>query len=83
MSCHMRWDQACIALHKGQRCTRPAREVGGYCTSCFGSLNASTRDYLRWEAAWAIEIPEPDVMPTTAMLSDWDIVRAAEAMLGD
>lgn len=83
MSVHMRWEQSCVALHKGERCKRPASELGGFCTPCWKSLNPETRDYLKWEAAWAIEIPEPDILPTTPMLSDWDVVRAAEAMLGD
>jgi hypothetical protein len=79
----MRWEQACIAIHKGVRCTRPATELGGHCGACWRGLSPATRATLQWEAAWAIEIPEPDVLPTTPMLSDWDIVRVAEAMLGD
>lgn len=83
MSCRMRWEQSCTALHKGQRCTRPATELGDLCGAHWRALSPATRDYLKWEAAWSIEILEPDTMPTTPMLSDWDVVRAAEAMLGD
>lgn len=83
MSAHLRWDQCCNALTEGKRCAAPATELGGLCGAHWRGLNPSTRDYLKWEAAWAIEIPEPDVLPLTPMLSDWDVVWCAEAMLGD
>jgi hypothetical protein len=79
----MRWEQSCAALDGGVRCTRPATELGHLCTAHWQALSPTTRATLQWEAAWAVEIPEPDVMPTPPMLDGWDIVRAAEAMLGD
>jgi hypothetical protein len=80
MSVRLRHDQCCIALHDGKRCQRPARELGGFCTTCFRGLSASTRDVLRWEAAWSVDVEEPpEPLPPVA----WDIARAAEALLGD
>jgi hypothetical protein len=79
----MRWEQACTALHKGERCQKPATELGALCGAHWRALSPAARSTLEWEATWAVDIPERDVLPASAMLSDWDIVRAAEAMLGD
>jgi hypothetical protein len=83
VSCRIRWEQSCAALDSGVRCTRPATELGHLCTAHWQGLSPTTRATLQWEAAWAIEIPEPTGRSATAMLSDWDIVRAAESMLAD
>jgi hypothetical protein len=50
-------------------CLKPARELGGLCTPHWCAALPSTRADLKWEASW--EDPA------------WDVVRAAEAMLGE
>jgi hypothetical protein len=79
MSSHLRWEQACSRYLSGKRCKRPAQEPGGMCSACWRSLDPSQRAVLNWEATWAIEIPEPSI----PSLSDWDILAAADAMLGE
>lgn len=78
MSVNLRDDQCCKALVSGQRCLRPASELGGLCSAHWRGLSPASRDYLRWEASWA-SVPAAD----EATLDGWDIVRAAEAMLGE
>lgn len=83
MSAELRWEQCCSVLVEGRRCTKPATELGGLCGAHWRGAQQSTRDYLKWKAAWQIDDPEPDPMSVSAIPSDWDIVRVAEAMLGD
>lgn len=80
MSCRLRKDQCCVTIRDGERCLAPARELGGHCTRCFRALSPAERAFLDWDAAHTIEIlvPVADVLE-----ADWDIVRAAMAMLGE
>lgn len=59
MSCRLKREQACTALHNGQRCTRPASELGDLCSAHWRGLSPSARDFLRWEESWA-DYVDPD-----------------------
>lgn len=83
MSAELRWEQCCSVLVEGHRCTRPATELGGLCGAHWRGAQQSTRDYLKWKAAWEADDQTVESLPTTPMPADWDIVRVAAAMLGD
>lgn len=74
MSVRLRYGQTCSMVD----CLAPARELGGLCSMHWRAASPEMRSDLKWEASWATV---PAVDPAT--LTDWDIVRAAEAMLGD
>lgn len=83
MSVHLRWESCCTVIHNGHRCTRPATELGGLCGAHWRGAQQSTRDYLTWKATWAVDDDGSEQTPVSPIPSDWDIVRVAEAMLGD
>jgi hypothetical protein len=80
MSCNLRRDQCCVTIRDGEHCLAPARELGGHCTRCFQALSSEQRAFLNWEASWTLGVPEQIAQ---LLADDWDIVAAAEAMLGD
>ncbi len=46
MPTNLRREQCCTV----EGCLRPARELGGYCTTCWRGLAPEKRDVLRWQA---------------------------------
>ncbi len=71
MTSRLRREQCCTV----DGCLRPARELGGHCTTCWRSLSPERRDVLRWEASADAAAQDTDEFSAA------DVMRAAAELL--